>query len=91
MATSTFNAITYANKLKEAGMATRIADVQAEEMSNFVSNTLATKEDLKLMEVATKKELNILKLELQGFIVKALITAFAMIGTLQGLINYFVR
>lgn len=50
MTSSTFNAITYANKLKGAGLDTRIADVQAEEMSNFITNTLATKEDLKSLE-----------------------------------------
>lgn len=50
MMATTFNAITYANKLKEAGMATKVADVQAEEMSNFITTTLATKEDLKNLE-----------------------------------------
>ncbi len=50
MSATTFNAITYANKLKNAGLETRIADVQAEEMSNFITSTLATKEDLKNLE-----------------------------------------
>ena len=50
MTASTFNAITYANKLKQAGLDIKIADVQAEEMSNFITGTLATKEDLKSLE-----------------------------------------
>ena len=50
MKTSTFNAITYENKLKQAGLDIKIADVQAEEMSNFITGTLAAKEDLKSLE-----------------------------------------
>lgn len=76
MASTTFNAITYAKKLKDAGMPVNTADVQAEEMSNFINQTLATKDDLRM-----------LKMELQGFIVKALITAMAAMATVQGLIQ----
>lgn len=43
MPSSVFNAITYANKLKEAGMATRIADIEAEQMSDLINNDLVTK------------------------------------------------
>ena len=43
MLASTFNAITYANKLKGAGMAATIADVQAEEMGNLINSELVTK------------------------------------------------
>jgi hypothetical protein len=81
MATTTFNAITYANKLKEAGMAVRVADVQAEEMSEFINSTLATKEDLLVMEKS-------IKAELKGFIVHALIVTVSVIGGLQGIMQY---
>jgi len=77
MSTTTFNAITYANKLKDAGMATRVADVQAEEMSDFINSTLATKDDLK-----------VLKMELQGFMIKALISSVSVIGIIQGIFHY---
>ena len=43
MSATTFNAITYANKLKEAGMLEKVANVQAEEMSNYINNDLVTK------------------------------------------------
>lgn len=43
MTTTAFNAITYANKLKDAGMQARVADVQAEEMSNLINHDLVTK------------------------------------------------
>jgi len=77
MSATTFNAITYANKLKDAGMATRIADVQAEEMSEFINSTLATKDDLR-----------ILKIELQGFMVKGLVVAISLIVTLQNVVQF---
>lgn len=51
MTVSTFNAITYANKLKSAGLEAKVADVQAEEMSNMLESTLATKRDLKELEL----------------------------------------
>lgn len=57
MSSSVFNAITYANKLKEAGMATRIADIEAEQMSDLINNDLVTKSFL-------ASELNKLELKL---------------------------
>lgn len=64
MAVSTFNAITYANKLKDAGMQDRIANVQAEEMSNFVSSTLATKEDLGVLSKDVDSKLKDLEMKI---------------------------
>jgi len=85
MTSTVFNAITYANKLKEAGMATRIADVQAEEMSGFITSTLVTRD-------ALSQELSILEMKLQGFIVKALITAvsvtISIIGIIQAMLHF---
>ncbi len=84
MAISSFNAITYANKLKEAGMATRIADVQAEEMSEFINSTLATKRDIEVL----RKDIEILRMELQAFIVKALIGTVSVLGVIQGIFHF---
>jgi hypothetical protein len=77
MITATFNAITYANKLKKAGLDVKIADVQAEEMSEMINSTLATKEDLKIF-----------KFELQAFIVKSLIAVVGILGGLQTLFHF---
>lgn len=83
MTATTFNAITYANKLKDAGMATRVADVQAEEMVNMMNGSIATKEDVKTL----RNEMKILELELKGFIVKSLIVSVSVIGGLQGVMQ----
>ena len=56
MSSTPFNAITYANKLKDAGMSARIADVQAEEMTEIINSELVTKSFLetKLHELELK-------------------------------------
>jgi hypothetical protein len=41
-----FNAISYANKLKMAGLESKIAEAISEEFSNIIDTQLATKEDL---------------------------------------------
>ncbi len=77
MTTSTFNAITYANKLKTAGLAVKVADVAAEELSDIIANNLATKDDLKMLEV-----------RLQAFIVKALLTSITAIVGLLSIVHF---
>lgn len=45
-----FDTLAFSNKLKDAGMEAKLADVQSEEMANilrdFTINTLATKKDI---------------------------------------------
>jgi len=41
-----FNAIVYQNKLREAGLDMRIAEIHAEEMQNILNTDIATKQDL---------------------------------------------
>jgi hypothetical protein len=45
-----FNAISYSNKLKDAGVQNKIAEIHAEEMSNLINNEMATKQDLALLK-----------------------------------------
>lgn len=63
MVSTTFNAITYANKLKEAGMATKVADVQAEELVNLMNDSVATKSDITQLRNETKSEITQLRNE----------------------------
>ena len=73
MSTTTFNAITYANKLKEAGLDTRIADVEAEQMSNLINNDLVTKTFL-------AGELNKLELKLTIKLGSIMIVGMSLLG-----------
>lgn len=63
MSATTFNAVTYANKLKEAGMSPRIADVQAEELVNLMNDSVATKNDINILRNETKTDINNLRTE----------------------------
>lgn len=76
MVATTFNAITYANKLKKAKDTNEFAEISAEELSNLINNNLATKDDLKL-----------LKVELQAFFIKSLIALVGVIGGLQAIFH----
>lgn len=61
MAAIRFNAITYANKLKNAKDNNERADIQAEELSNIINNELATKQDIDSLKHGTKQEMALLK------------------------------
>lgn len=78
MSASTFNAITYANKLKQAGLDGKIADVEAEQMSNLINNDLVTKtflaSELSKLELKLTIKLGaimIAGMSLLGFILKS--------------------
>lgn len=81
-----FNAITYANKLKDAGMQSKVADVLTEETVNMMNATTATKEDV----AAIRNEMKVMELELKGFIVKSLITTVGVLGILQGILGHLL-
>lgn len=45
-----YNAITYASRLKSAGVPSDVADIHAEEISNIINNEIATKKDLLILK-----------------------------------------
>jgi hypothetical protein len=79
-----FNPITYANKLKEAGLSAKVADAQAEEMVNMMNLHIATQENLIQMEFR-------LKTELKEFIIRAWLVGFSSLATIQGVVMYFMN
>jgi len=84
MTSSTFNAITYANKLKQAGIEPRGAEAIAEEQSNFINSNVATKSDIALL----KSDIAIMEIRLQAFIVKCLISTTGLICGLITLLHF---
>ena len=56
-----FDTLTYAKKLKEAGVPERQAEVQAETLSEIIGERLVTKEHLDLRIAELKHEINLLK------------------------------
>ena len=59
-----FNTLAYAKKLKNAGVTEDVAEVHAEALAEIVSEQLATKKDLKDLELTQKNELKELELSL---------------------------
>lgn len=66
----TFDTLAYANKLKEAGMDTKLAEtqaqVQAELLTKLVDDQLATKQDFKDLQIATKQDFENLHKDMNG-------------------------
>jgi len=54
-----FDTLAYAKKLKVAGFTEQQAEVQAEALAEMVNETLATKRDLKELELRLKHDLTI--------------------------------
>ena len=57
MAATTFDTLTYAKKLQEAGFTAQQAEAQAEALRAVVDENLATKRDLKDLEAALRTDL----------------------------------
>lgn len=81
MTASTFNPIEHMNGAIKVGFTREQAEYQATEWAKVVNNDLVTKSYL-------SNELKILKIELQGFIVKSLITVVGVLGGLQTILHF---
>ena len=66
MATTTFDTLHYAKKLREAGFTEQQAEAQAEALRAVVDENLATKRDLKELEVALRNDLKGAEVALRG-------------------------
>ena len=58
-ATATFDTLAYAKKLKSAGFTDEQAEVQAEALAQIIDEKLATKQDLKELELRLKHDLTL--------------------------------
>ena len=59
-----FDTLAYAKKLKVVGFTEEQAEVQAEALAEMVNETLATKKDLKELEVTLKRDIKELEMRL---------------------------
>ena len=62
-ASTVFDTLQYAKKLKEAGVSEKQAEVQAEALAEVFTDRLATKEDINLLRRETKEDINLLRRE----------------------------
>ena len=61
----TFDTLAYAKKLIAAGVSEKQAEVQAEALAEIVEDQLATRKDLKEMEVSLERSIKELELRLK--------------------------
>lgn len=73
--------LAYATKLKEAGMDARLAQVQSEETAKILN-------DLVINQLATKKDLYDLKLDMYAFMVKVATFTVGILGGLQAIFHF---
>lgn len=81
--TITFDTLEYMDELKRSGMK------QAEAEAITKATAKAFNQMLEAKEIATKKDLYDMKMELQAFIVKAITTAIIILGGLQTIFHFF--
>lgn len=82
-----FNAITYANRLKDAGLQSKIADIQAEEISNILNDDIATKKDIEMLKLEITAVKNDIIIKLGRVIIGSTVIISLMIGVLGFLIK----
>jgi hypothetical protein len=75
-----YNPLTYCEKLKQNGMNAELAKVIAQQQDEMVV--------INNENHATKEDLSILEIRLQGFIVKALMMTVSALGVLQGIFHF---
>lgn len=70
MTTLVFDTLQFAKKLKEAGVPEKQAEIQAEAMAEIVEEKLASKHDVKQLELSIKAEFNLKIAELKSELIK---------------------
>ena len=76
-----FDTLNFANKLKDAGMSEKLADVQAEETAKILN-------DLTTNQLVTKSDLKELEMKMYGFMVKVAMFTVGILGGLQTLFHF---
>ncbi len=86
MTTIAFDTLAYANKLKQAGVPDRQAEVQAEAMAELVEERLATKRDLSELEERIANRMNELEYRLTVRLGSMLVVAVSILAALVKLL-----
>ena len=81
-----FDTLAYANKLKQAGVPDRQAEVQAEALAELVEERLATKRDLSELEERLANRMNELEYRLTVRLGSMLVVAVSILAALVKLL-----
>ncbi len=86
----TFDTLAYVKKLKAAGVPEKQAEVQAETFAEIIEDRIATKQDLKELELSMKQELKLglasTKAEIIKWVAGMLVAQAAIVATLVKLL-----
>ena len=82
MSTAVFDTLAYAKKLKEAGVPEKQAEIHAEAIVEIVEDKLATKRDLKDLEVAVQRDIKELEVTVQRDIKELELRLIIKLGSL---------
>ena len=86
MASLAFDTLAYVKKLKAAGVPESQAEVQAETFAEIIDEKLATKRDLKEMELALRSDMAAVKSEIIKWVAGMLVAQAAIVATLVKLL-----
>jgi hypothetical protein len=84
--TAIFDTLAYAKKLKAAGFTEDQAEIQAQALAEIIEERLATKQDLKELELRLKQDLKELELRLTLRLGAMLVAGIAIVATLVKLL-----
>lgn len=79
----TFDTLEYMDELKRSGMEQEQAEAITKATAKAFTQMMETK------DLATKKDIQELKVDLQNFIVKAITTSIVILGGIQTIIHFF--
>ncbi len=82
----TFDTLAYVKKLKSAGVPEAQAEVQAETFAEILEERIATKQDLKELELTLKHDLANNKSEIVKWVAGMLVAQAAIVATLVKLL-----
>ena len=78
----TFDTLAYAKKLKLVGFTEEQAEVQAETLASIIEDKLATKRDIKELELALKNNQELLKRDLKIWFGSMLVIGITVLAAL---------
>ena len=82
----TFDTLAYVKKLKSAGVPEEQAEVHAEAFAEILEERIATKQDLKGLELTLRHELSNTKSEIVKWVAGMLVAQAAIVATLVKLL-----
>jgi len=86
-----FNAISYANKLKNAKDSDEMAEIQAEELSEIINNDFALKQDILILDNKLSNEIKNIKNEMVIKLGSLVIGCTFIISIMIGVMGFFLH